>query len=147
MRLSDEAVALISAALRHVRDAEWLAHADRSPDQAYHLGGYGPECARKACLRDRRFDQTIGHRFERKIEDVLDVATALDPWALRYEPRDWAERYPALAAWRETSRYERTGTRSSSNTRALVSDARQAVNAVVLALWTDGRLPDGAEPW
>ena len=39
---------LVSAALRHARDAEWLAH--RSPDQAYHLAGYAPECARKATV-------------------------------------------------------------------------------------------------
>lgn len=37
---------LISAALRHVRDAEQLLTS--SPDQAWHLADFGPECIRKS---------------------------------------------------------------------------------------------------
>ena len=62
--LDKHAVDLLSAALRHVRDAEHLAtpnHSGHSPDQAYHLAGFGPECARKATLYHRLFDKPLGH--------------------------------------------------------------------------------------
>lgn len=151
MVLGSEAIDLISAALRHVRDAEWLADPNnphRSPDQAYHVAGYGPECARKATLRSRDFDKTIGHRFGAAQEDVLDVAVALDPFALRYEPRDWAGRFPALTEWRETVRYGRTGDldRKRIAVDPLLRDSREAVDAVVAALWADGCFPDGEFP-
>jgi len=152
MILEREAIDLISAALRHVRDAEWLAestHPGGSPDQAWHLAGYGPECARKATLRIRAFDKTIGHRFGSGRENVLDVALALDPFALRYAPSDWAGRYPALTEWREDVRYERTGSfaRKPLPVGELVLHSRRAVDAVVAALWADGRFPDLELPW
>jgi len=152
MFLQREAIDLVSAALRHVRDAEWLGdpvNPRGSPDQAWHLAGYGPECARKATLRTRDFDKSIGHRLQRGSEDVLDIATALDPLALRYEPVDWAGRFPALAEWRETVRYDRTGSfaRKPFSAAELVGQARQAVDAVVTACWADGRFPDQELPW
>lgn len=42
---------LLSAALRHLRDAEHLADASNlhgSLDQAYHLAGFGPDCRYQA---------------------------------------------------------------------------------------------------
>ena len=142
--LSPFAVQLLSAALRHARDAEWLAD-PRNPgcslDQAYHLAGYGPECARKATLSRREFDKTIGHRFRAGTEGIIDLISTLDPHAHRYALRDWALRYPSLAEWREDVRYEPTGTYLRPAVSALVLEARQAVDAVVLALWADGRIP------
>ncbi len=148
--LSAGALALVSAALRHARDAEHLAdpgNRRRSPDQAYHLAGFGPECARKATLASRRFDKAIGHRLDGAIDSVIDVAVALDPWALRYEPLDWHARYPNLAQWDPASRYERTGSRNERQVEAVVADARQAVDTMFTALWADGRLPDRYDPW
>ena len=55
---------LLSAAIRHVRDAELLASTagpNRSLDQAFHLAGFAPECARKATLPRSTFDKSIGH--------------------------------------------------------------------------------------
>lgn len=150
MRLTQGAIALVSAALRHVRDAEHLADASnpaRSLDQAYHLAGYGPECARKATLSIRFLDKAIGHRFGQKVEDVLDFALALDPLAQRYQPMGWAQRYPALRVWREDVRYDRTGTYGPAAVAPLLTQAREAVDSVVLALWADGRLGDGGVPW
>ncbi len=146
MELTKEQVSLISAALRHVRDAEALAEqTDRqSLDQAYHLAGYGPECARKAILADRRFDKTIGHRFER--DDVVVWAATLEVFALRYDVEGWGVRFPALQAWREDVRYEPTGKRDAASVNALVTACREAVDAVVLNLWIDGRFPDTGVP-
>jgi len=143
--LSRASTALISAALRHVRDAENLAspgdHA--SPDQAYHLAGFGPECARKATFPARWLDQALGHDFGDPGEGVLDLATALDPVALRYRPLDFKSRYPALATWNIGSRYEKTGTRTATEVEGVCKQARAAVDSIVLGLWLDGRWPAG----
>lgn len=150
--LEDDAVDLASAALRHVRDAEWLAaptNPQRSLDQSWHLVGYGPECARKAILGIRIFDKSLGHRLDQASEDVLGMAVALDPFALRYDPGDWPRRFPALIRWQEVVRYDRTGTvvqQGIELDRAL-AQAREAVDGVVFSLWADGRFPDRALPW
>ena len=144
MELSEKALALISAALRHIRDAEHLAHVpppDQSLDQAYHLAGYAPECARKATLSIRWLDKTLGHRFDPKAEDVIGFVLELDAHAHRYQPTNWGTRYPALALWREDSRYERTGTFEEDEVSPLLKEARKAVDLVILGLWADGRIP------
>jgi len=67
--------ALVSAALRHVGDAAALL--GESPAQAFYLAGYGPECARKACLArwsDQEEDarnRAIGHRYDDPAETAL----------------------------------------------------------------------------
>lgn len=149
LTLSPYAVGLVSAALRHVRDAEHLLDAaeNSSPDQAYHIAAFGPECARKATLSIRWLDQAIGHSVDTVAEDILDFAVAIDPIALRYEPMAYSARYPALAGWSIHSRYRRTGFHPQADVEALCRDARAAVDAVVIALWTDGRVPEGEPLW
>ena len=133
---------LWSAALRHLADAEHLLergpHA--SPDQAYHLAGFAPECARKACLGDPRFDKAIGHGVGLASERALDIALALDVDAHRYELRDWAATHPRLSSWREDCRYERTGTRRRADAEALVTEVRADVERLAFALWADGKV-------
>lgn len=143
--LSRASAALVSAALRHIRDAERLASPgdQTSPDQAYHLAGFGPECARKATFLARWLDQALGHDFGDPGEGVLDLATAFDPVALRYRPLDFKSRYPALATWVVGSRYEKTGTRTTLEAARICEQARSAVDSVVIGLWLDGRWPDG----
>jgi hypothetical protein len=144
--LSPKALALVSAALRHMRDAEHLADAraaHSSPDQAYHLAGFGPECARKATLTIRWSDKPLGHALDQGATDpVLEIALALDPYAQRYNPLDWSNRYPALARWNPQCRYDQTGKRDARQIEALVREARLVVDELVGALWADGRLPD-----
>lgn len=145
--ISPSASGFLSAALRHIRDAEHLADASnpgRSLDQAYHLAGFGPECARKATLSSRVFDKSLGHDFGLSSNQVLDFATAVEPFAHCYSPYDWNRLYPALSRWSEGSRYKRTGTCQESEVKALVSDARRAVDRVFFLLWADGRL---AQEW
>jgi hypothetical protein len=143
--LSTAASGLVSASLRHVRDAEHLASpgAHQSLEQAYHLAGFGPECARKATLSERWLDQAIGHGFGDVGERVLELATALDQRAARYAPGSLGVTYPALASWDVSCRYERTGARSAGEVGAICEQARTAVDAIVLALWLDGRWPEG----
>lgn len=143
---STRQLVLISAALRHVRDAAYLldaSHPGQSIDQAFHLAGFGPECARKALLGDRVFDKVLGHRFDAGVELVLDAALALDPQARRYSPRGWAARYPALPTWSEQSRYYATGTKTDASARPVVEQAARAVHDTVVALFADGRIPSG----
>lgn len=144
--LSTKQLTLLSAALRHARDAEHLLEVEnrgRSVDQAFHLAGFGPECVRKALLSDRVFDKVLGHRFDSGAEVVLDVVLALDPRARRYAPRGWASRYPSLVEWSEQSRYRRTGTYDSSVTTPLVEQAARAVRETLAVLFADGCLPSG----
>jgi hypothetical protein len=57
-------LALFSAALRHLRDAEHLADATTphgSLDQAYHLAGFAPECGRKATIAADWMNKALGH--------------------------------------------------------------------------------------
>ena len=84
----------ISAALRHTRDAEHLLASGphRSLDQAFHLAGFGPECARKACLSESWADKTIATRSSvmeerRPAQVILDRAT---PWPDAW-PDSWDE--------------------------------------------------------
>jgi hypothetical protein len=150
LTLNSKALDFLSAALRHARDAEHLLDEGMgytSPDQAYHLAGFAPECARKAVLAERWLDKALGHGIESTAEEVLEFALSLDPLARRYDPAGNRARWPALAGFRVEARYERTGTRDRASAEALCREAREAVDATVLALWTDGRIPEEETLW
>ncbi len=136
---------LLSAAIRHLRDAEFLASVappDRSLDQAFHLAGFAPECARKATLLRPTFDKAIGHGTTEASELSLEWALAHDPRAHRYRVDlvSWATRHPGLKSWNEGVRYERTGTRDLAQVTALLTEVRAVVNSIVAELWADGVL-------
>lgn len=134
---------LLSAALRHLADAEHLADASNphcSLDQAYHLAGFGPECARKAAIAASWANTSLGHDLGDDAEAVLELALALDPAASRYEVRGWEQAYPALAAWNPDCRYKATGTFERSQTDPLVREAWLAATEILAAMWADGRI-------
>jgi hypothetical protein len=141
--LEEKAQGLLSAALRHVRDAEHLLEGSpfQSIDQAYHLAGFGPECARKATIPARTYDQAIGHGVGRTSERALDYALATNVSAHRYDLKEWRVRYPRLAAWSENARYDGTGKRQNADVAALVSETREVVDRITYALWADGLIP------
>jgi hypothetical protein len=142
--MSRDSSILASAALRHVRDAEHLLTGGyTSPDQAYHLAGFGPECARKATLSVDWFDQVLGHEIGGAADRVLEVAIALDPQAARYGLVAWDQQYKELAKWRTIVRYEKTGTRTRGDAELVVADARSCVDEIVYSLWLDGRVDGG----
>lgn len=135
----------VSAALRHIRDAEHLteAGAHASSDQAWHLAGFAHECARKALLSESWIPKLLGHDFSNAGELVVEVAIALDPRAGRFSLRQWPTQYPAVAAWQPDHRYERTGSAQKDAKRdlaSLVAQGRTAVDASVVALLLDGVL-------
>jgi hypothetical protein len=130
----------VSAALRHVRDAEHLLQcptSGTSPDQAYHLAGFGPECARKATWSVDWFDKLAGHRLADAGQFIADIAASLDARAARYHESDWQSRYPALAAWTPECRYDRTGEHARA-AAGIVAEARAVTDRLVIALWMDG---------
>jgi hypothetical protein len=139
---SDRSSDLISAALRHVRDADDFLRT--SPDQSWHLAGFGPECARKACLEQTWLDRVLGHDLSEVSDGVVEVALALDVQAARYEVRDFANRFPRLKLWSVETRYDRTGTHSETEARALVEEAAALTYALTADLWMDGRI---GEAW
>ncbi len=138
--------ALVSAALRHMRDAEHLAGAGdhRSLDQARHLAGYGPECARKACFAERWADKAIGHRLDEIGDEVVEFVVGLDIRANRYHVADWMRTYATLRDWTTAWRYDATGTAEQGDVQRLLETARQAVDGLVYQLWLDGRLGETA---
>lgn len=133
---------LVSAALRHIRDAERLAEPGerRSLDQAFHLMGFGPECARNACLAEAWAEKAIGHGFSPAAEDNLELVLSLDAHAQRYLPASWRVRHPVLERWDVTCRYGATGSHEAALVGAAVQAARNVVDEIVLRLWTDGML-------
>jgi hypothetical protein len=142
--LSEKQLNLLSAALRHARDAMHLldvGHSGHSSEQAFHLAGFAPECARKALLGDRVFDKVLGHRLDAGAEVVLEAALALAPHARRYGARSWAVRYPALSSWSVHSRYNRSDTTAAATVTPVVEQAAKAVQETVAALFADGRIP------
>jgi len=147
--LSASRVALASAALRHVEDAAALVSS--SPVQAYHLAGYGPECARKAALtfatepQAEAMDKAVGHGFRRDAETAFALACTLDPLAKRYALREWRARLPVLQEWNEQCRYAKSDQLGDRRARRLVNAATELVEEVIAALWADGRLPPLAE--
>lgn len=137
-------VALLSAAWRHVRDAEHLLRPGqhRSLDQALHLAGFGPECARKACVDEVIADKALGHDFKAASDVVLEVLIALDPSASRYGLRHLAATLPFRAQhWHVNCRYDATGAAREVDVRAVVEEARRFVDARASELWCDGTLP------
>ncbi|HTN86613.1 MAG TPA: hypothetical protein VL242_23090 [Sorangium sp.] len=135
---------LLSAALRHLRDAEHLADATSphlSLDQAYHLAGFAPECARKAAIAAPWVNKPLGHELGDNAEVVLELALTLDPFATRYALQGWGTTYPALDKWEPGCRYEQTSTFTSAHVEPLLREARRVVEEIMAALWADGRLP------
>lgn len=136
----------MSAALRHVRDAEHLLAPGphRSVEQALHLAGFGPECARKACIDEEIADQALGHDIEDAHDTVVDFLLALDPAAGRYGIDEHRSRLPAWTRhWRPACRYMETGAPEPLATAVadVVREARGFVDDCVLDLWSDGVLP------
>lgn len=143
--LSKSRANLASAALRHVGDAATLAKS--SPVQAFHLAGFGPECARKAALTwhesksEAEIDKAVGHGFRADSEVALEWVLAVDPLVARYELPDWKARFPPLKEWNEQVRYAPSDQIGAVAAKKMVDAATDAVTQVLTALWADGRLP------
>lgn len=124
--------AMASAALRHVRDARRLCEgAPPSLDQAWHLAGFGPECARKAALSDASLHQRLGHDLDDP--ELTGWALALDAGAQR-----WAWTPAPTTAWRPSHRYDPTGTRGIDEVRPFVVECEGDTLEIVGRLWCGG---------
>lgn len=153
----------LTAAQRHINDAEHLAapgHPHTSLDQAEHLAGFAPECARKALLDlshlpnevAAAFDKLLGHDFGALAEQAIGLALALSPAARHYDVVGWGTRFPELLQWKEDCRYQYTGLAEERERQEhakqvplwirhqLLQAARKLVDDAATALWIDGRL-------
>lgn len=138
-------IALLSAALRHLRDARHLAEAgpNESLDQALHLVGFAPECARKAVVDDARTDKALGHEFRDASDPIFRFLLAWDIEANRY---DLPKRKLPLTErhWRPDSRYLASGAASKVPGRKIVEqmilEADQYVFGLLADLWSDGKV-------
>jgi len=151
-------LSLMSAALRHLQDAEFLAGDDgtlpassggrpyQSLNQTEHLVGFAPECARKACLSTFWLDKLISHDLSSSAEDLLELAISLDAYATRYPIKNWPEVFPSITSWKPDVRYQQTTRKPDEvaalerKVRDLLGEAKQAVDSVLIGLYVDGRL-------
>lgn len=128
---------LASAALRHLADARRLltdqGEVPASPDQSWHLAGFGPECARKATLADEELHKILGH-------DLADEA--LVGWVLALDPEASATMVGEApdAIWRPDHRYEATGTRNPHDAHTLLERCEESALQTLCFLWAAGRL-------
>lgn len=138
MSSPDRVNRLCSAALRHLVDAERLAGDSTHPslDQAWHLAGFGPECALKATLASGRFDRALGHDVHDP--DIMGWVLAVDPFP--GAPRTGVPSLPGTRNWNPDSRYERTGTATDEEVEAILEHARVATLGPISALWAMGVL-------
>lgn len=142
--LSDPQMSLVSAALRHIADAQTLL-AD-SPVQAMYLAGYGPECIRKAALmrlpeeqEDQR-NRAIGHRFDKPEETTLKLFCDSDTLASRYKLTDWKRQVNVLGDWKEDLRYGRSDSVPRARAQKLLESCERLTLHTLADLWADGRL-------
>ncbi|MEZ4475524.1 MAG: hypothetical protein R3F60_32965 [bacterium] len=127
---------MASAALRHVRDARGLlGGSDASLDQAWHLAGFGPECARKAAINTPALDKVLGH--EAHDAELLGWLLSLDVSA-HLIVRGAAP----TGGWEPAHRYEPTGARGLADVEQLVEACEADTLAIVGGLWTAGRVSD-----
>lgn len=129
----------VSAALRHIRDAEALL--DSSPDQAWHLAGFGPECMRKAVLTLPWVGKALGHDVDGSELVVLDLALDLDAHARRHAGISRLTALAPLNDWRPAHRYDPTGT-WKTKAADLVGICRREVERRLTSLVTGGLLSE-----
>jgi hypothetical protein len=130
--LANDQKGLLSAALRHQGDAEFLL--ERSPDQAWHLAGYATECIRKAALTVEAYRKAIGHEQGRDFDALFELVSALDPGALKLRVSGWAHAGTRLHEWDAQHRYDALGTHTQQASQ-LVSETRVHHDRTLTALW------------
>lgn len=143
-RMTTYSERMTSAALRHLRDAQTLSGGPQpSPDQAWHLIGFAPECALKAGLSAEWQGRAIGH--------AGTLAEPLSGWLLDLDPsarRRLGSSYAAdvIPGWTPQHRYKETGwlATTSFDLAGAIRDAEEIVIQRIATLWTAGDLPAGA---
>jgi hypothetical protein len=132
---------MASAALRHVRDAVALASGGvpPSPDQAWHLIGFGPECSLKATLSAEWQGKAIGHAggLDSRLSGwLLDLDAGARRRSAEYAVQD------AIPGWTPNHRYNATGWLATTmfDLPAALAAAQGLVEARLASLWTAGDL-------
>lgn len=125
--------ALRSAAARHLGDASAMLRAGNW-DQAEHLVGFAPECARKAAL-DSHWHRLLGHVLV--VGPVLEALEALESMASCVRIPERA--LEALRSWKPECRYQATGIATEGSTRDRVAAADLATTNVLAAAWVVGQ--------
>jgi hypothetical protein len=134
-----------SAALRHVRDARFLLDGCEdysSPDQAWHLAGFGPECIRKACLASRDWDKVLGHDLGAESDAVLRLLIGIEPGVTRYRIESIVNASMSLSEWEPGCRYKKSGSHDEALAKTLTEECEAFVHRVACELWMDGVLID-----
>jgi hypothetical protein len=124
---------LRSAAARHLADADGHFQ-NGNLEQAAHLAGFAPECARKAML-DHRWHKRLGHRMD---GPVLELLASLEPRSVCETPLD-RDGERELRAWTPEVRYAGSGTLRREAVAELVATAKRVAVHYLAQGWALGR--------
>lgn len=127
---------MIDAALRHLRGAR-AALASGDYEQAAHLVGFAPECARKAAIAEPDLWKKLGHDFS--AHPFLNALSALRPEGLRLRVDRLDSEFPVLRAWDPQIRYLKDGQISKYEAEDLERAAAEATARLVFAMTLEGR--------
>lgn len=127
----------VSAATRHLADAELLSSGQR-PDNAAYLGGYVIECVLKRVLEVHGYaGRSFGHDARNMTTSALFLATVLSPGLARYR----IDRIPgleaAVALWSPALRYSSTGSVLTGGANTVLAAARELYKTVLIPLLLD----------
>lgn len=130
----------LSAAKRHLDDADLLLSGSHSDNAAY-LSGYIIECAIKGLLRGETEIPPNDYRHDLPMlsGDVLLLACFLAPMASRYELPQSAEVMELIREWGPHLRYTRTGHIDGTKATRWVGAAKAVFISITVKLELDGR--------
>jgi hypothetical protein len=128
-----------SAAARHWDNSAFLFENGRFQEAAY-LAGYVAECSLKFCVEQAQLiPREMRHELPILSSDGLELAKLLNPLFNRYQI---STLITALLDWSETHRYEKTGFLPDAQLQAIVEQAHQVAEQILIPMLLDGYLEE-----
>lgn len=130
-----------SAASRHWDNSVFLYDNGRFQEAAY-LAGYVAECTLKFCIvtADPSANvRKLAHNLPVLTSDGLELAKILNPLMNRYH---LSHPLSDLLEWSEQHRYEKTGFWTDGKFKAIILQAHQVVEQILITMVLDGFLEE-----
>jgi HEPN domain-containing protein len=129
----------LSAASKHLHDAELLVAAGR-PDNAAYLSGYVAECALKGLLHAQHgfSGRGFGHDLPALSRAATSFAVALSPVVKRYIPPAGPDAASLLSAWAPDMRYQADQTIPEPTARMWLRAANSFHREIIVPMRLDG---------
>lgn len=129
----------LSAASKHLHDAELLLAADR-PDNTAYLSGYVAECAMKGLLGAQHgfSGSGFGHDLPALSRAAASLAVTLSPVAARYVLPTGPDEASLFSSWHPGLRYNADQTTPEPTARTWLRAANSFHREIILPLRLDG---------